>query len=119
MELMPDVSKALEEKRGAGLIGSSFEAQIILLTNSEFRYKYLESLQKDLAEIFKVSRVNINNKVGDDSNFIKTGYPDISIVVSKAEGQKCIRCWNFSLSIGRSKLHPLICENCLRAIGEE
>jgi len=106
IEMIPDVAKALEEKRSAGLIGSSFDAKINLLTNSEERYKFLTSLKNDLSEIFKVSQVEIT--LGKDLPRVE---------VSKAEGVKCARCWNYSQSVGSNKEHPLICENCLKAMG--
>lgn len=119
IELIPHAAGALEEKRGQGIIGSSFDAQIIILTNNEFRYKYLESLKGDLIELFKVSQINIEKKDKIDKGAISDKYPDIAIIVEKAEGKKCIRCWNYSVSIGGSGTHPLICRKCLVAIGEE
>ncbi|MDD4954094.1 MAG: isoleucine--tRNA ligase [Candidatus Omnitrophica bacterium] len=110
LELIPQAAKLLEAKRAAGLIGSSFDAQIIVLTNDEIRYKYLESLREDLAEIFKVSCVRIE-KAETASG--------ISVSVDRAQGQKCPRCWNYSVSIGQSQAHPLICAKCAEAIGEE
>jgi isoleucyl-tRNA synthetase len=105
IQLIPSIAKDLEEERGKGLIGSSFDAQIILLTNSEFYYKYLEGLKDDLPEIFKVSRVLIEMK--QDST------EEVSFAVQKAEGRKCIRCWNWSQSIGGDKNHPDICPRCI------
>jgi len=117
IDLIPDVAKALEEKRGQGEIGSSFDAKINLLTNNENRYKYLESLKDDLPEIFKVSQVKIEKKDKIDAGLTSSKYSDIAITVTKAEGKKCPRCWNYSDTIGKSKEHPLICDNCIKAIG--
>ncbi len=108
IELIPSVAKALEEKRSQGLIGSSFDAQIILLTNKAFYCKYLEDLKEDLSEIFKVSQVKIEIK----EDLTK----EISFIVQKAEGEKCVRCWNWSLSVGRDKDYPDICQRCLGQI---
>jgi len=119
IELIPDAAKALEEKRGQGVIGSSFDAQIILLTNSEIRYKYLGSLKEDLPEIFKVSQVEIKKTQEISKAEVSQKYPDLAIIIEKAEGEKCVRCWNYSLSIGKSKNHPLICERCIKAIAKE
>ncbi|MFH1198626.1 MAG: isoleucine--tRNA ligase [Candidatus Omnitrophota bacterium] len=107
MELIPDIAKALEEKRSGGQIGSSFDAKIILLTNSEIRYKYLDSLKDDLLEVFKVSQVEIQK-----------GDAEILITVALATGDKCVRCWNYSGSVGKNNSHPLLCSRCLDAIGE-
>ena len=119
IELIPDVAKALEEKRGQGIIGSSFDAQIILLTNSEIRYKYLGSLKEDLPEVFKVSQVKIEKKQEISRGEVSQKYPDLAIIIEKSEGEKCARCWNYSLSVGKSKDHPLICERCIEAIAKE
>ncbi len=108
INLIPYVAKALEEKRCAGLIGSSFDAKIKLLTNSPERYTLLVSLKEDLCEIFKVSYV----EVAKDSS-----YSDIAVEVSKADGVKCERCWNYSLTVGVDKEHSLLCNKCLTAIG--
>lgn len=116
LELIPEVSKLLEEKRATGLIGSSFDAQIKLLTKDENRYTYLSSLREDLLEIWKVSQVTVAKKSDSDIGLAVAKYPDLAIVVDKAEGEKCPRCWNYSLSDARSPDHPKLCANCLKAI---
>jgi isoleucyl-tRNA synthetase len=108
MRLIPSVAKTLEEKRGQGLIGSSFDAQIILLTNEAFYYRYLEGLKDDLAEMFKVSRVSIEIKEGLAE--------EVSFSIQKADGAKCVRCWNWSSTVGSDNEHPDICEKCIRQI---
>ncbi|MDD2688696.1 MAG: isoleucine--tRNA ligase [Candidatus Omnitrophica bacterium] len=107
LPLIPEIAKSLEDMRSKDQIGSSFDAKINLLTNNEDRYKFLTSLKNDLCEIFKVSQVEI----------IKQGtIPDVAIEAVKADGKKCVRCWNYSI-LGKNKDHPLICDRCLEAIG--
>ena len=119
MELIPDIAKALEEKRSVGAIGSSFDSKIKLLTKDEIRYKYLESLKDELLEVFKVSQVEIAKVVSFENALASKKYPDIAVGVEKAAGTKCVRCWNYSEKTGKSKTHPLLCDKCLAAIGEE
>ncbi|MCK9603626.1 MAG: isoleucine--tRNA ligase [Candidatus Omnitrophica bacterium] len=104
--LIPDVAKELEDKRSKGEIGSSFDAKINMLTNNEERYKFLTSLKSELCEIFKVSQVEVS-----------LSKELARIEVGKADGIKCVRCWNYSQSVGQNKEHPLICGSCLKAIG--
>lgn len=106
--LIPHVAKLLEEKRSQGEIGSSFDAKINVLTKDPTWYKYLGSLKADLPEIFKVSQVEVE-KVGSQ-------YPDIAIKLNKAQGKKCQRCWNYSLSVGKDKDDSQLCEKCLPAV---
>ena len=107
IELIPEVAKALEERRSNGEIGSSFDAKINLLTNNQNRYKYLESLRSDLTEIFKVSQVVLE---------YDSAHPEMAVIVSKASGEKCVRCWNYKEDVGIDKDHPLICSKCLEAV---
>ncbi|MFH1507112.1 MAG: isoleucine--tRNA ligase [Candidatus Omnitrophota bacterium] len=118
--LLPDITQALEEKRSAGIIGSSFDAKIKLLTKDEKRYKYLGSLNDELCEIFKVSQVEIEkiDKFSPDLK-VSSNFADVAIQIDKAQGQKCQRCWNYSHSVGNNDLHNLICSKCIAAIGGE
>ncbi|MDD5128205.1 MAG: isoleucine--tRNA ligase [Candidatus Omnitrophica bacterium] len=108
MSWIPLAAKALEELRGKGQIGSSFDARIKLLTKSQERYTFLQSFNTELPEIFKVSQVELalDDQLGEE----------IKIEVGKAEGVKCSRCWNYSSQVGSDPGHPLICDNCLKAI---
>ena len=40
----------------------------------------------------------------------------LTIKVSKAEGEKCERCWMFSDTVGKNADHPTICERCAHVI---
>jgi len=120
VDLVSVTNEKLEEIRGKGEIGSSFDAKINLLTNNEERYKFLESLKGDLCEIFKVSQVEITkqNKLGPDASTV-ANFSDIAILALKADGAKCMRCWNYDVSVGKFNTHPLICKRCMAVIGEE
>lgn len=120
--LVPEITEKLETLRSRGTIGSSFDAKIKLLTNNIERYTFLQCLKSELCEILKVSQVEIKldkNLPNLDKHIRATVSPDITIEVEKAEGIKCVRCWNYQISVGKSEAHPSICEGCLAAIGEE
>jgi isoleucyl-tRNA synthetase len=40
------------------------------------------------------------------------------VTIQKAEGEKCTRCWNYSIHVGENKRYPTICERCSEAIAE-
>jgi len=118
--LISIVAKALEERRSKGEIGSSFDSKIKLLTNNENRYKYLETLKSDLCEIFKVSQVEVvkQDKINLSSAEEEAGLA-VSVEVFKAEGTKCVRCWNYSLQVSQDKDYPDICPTCVSAIKKD
>jgi isoleucyl-tRNA synthetase len=117
IELIPTVTKVLEAKRVAGEIGSSFDAKIKMLTKDQSWYKYLESLQSDLLEIFKVSQLVIEkNDTFGPGVVLDANIPEIGIEVEKADGHKCERCWNYSHSVGTDPGHRSLCDKCLQVV---
>jgi isoleucyl-tRNA synthetase len=75
-----EVNIAIEEKRTNKEIGSSLEANILIQAN-EKEYNLLEGI--DLEEYFITSKAKI---IKEEDNKLK-------IVVKKASGTKCPRCW--------------------------
>jgi isoleucyl-tRNA synthetase len=103
-----DVLRALEEARVAKQIGSSLEARVTL----EASGSVLQSLQRhqtDLRYVFIVSQVELREA---------TGLRPLAITVTRAEGQKCERCWNYSTHVGESETYPTVCERCIAALKE-
>jgi len=43
----------------------------------------------------------------------------LGVGVIDAEGVKCDRCWNYSIHVGESAAHPLLCERCVPALEGE
>jgi isoleucyl-tRNA synthetase len=40
----------------------------------------------------------------------------ISVQVSRAAGEKCERCWNYSTRVGEDTDYPTVCERCSPAL---
>ena len=57
----------------------------------------------------------LNAGTGD---FRSDAIPGLEVTIQKAEGQKCERCWNYSVRVGENKRYPTICERCSDAIAE-
>jgi isoleucyl-tRNA synthetase len=106
-EIRTDVQKALEEARKAKVIGKPLEAKVTLYADGELA-EFLSSVKAELPEIFITSAVEILNGEGD----VKGDVEGLSISVSKAEGEKCERCWKYSTTVGCSSEHPTLCKEC-------
>jgi isoleucyl-tRNA synthetase len=89
------VSKVLERARGAGQIGQSLEADVVLHGN--FSPKTLTGdLDVDLAKFFIVSHVDFrppDEVVGDVVDI--PGVGTIAVTMAPARGKKCGRCWSY------------------------
>jgi len=42
----------------------------------------------------------------------------LAVVVERARGGKCQRCWQYQASVGKDSEHPGLCARCRRALGE-
>jgi isoleucyl-tRNA synthetase len=101
------VLQALEEARNQKLIGSSLDASV-RLSAAKGTYDLLERYKDDLRYIFIVSQVHIS----------KAEAGEVGVVVDRAEGDKCERCWNYSARVGESSRYPTACERCIEALAE-
>jgi len=100
------VAKKLELARADKEIGTSLEAKVLLFVEGD-DYEFLAGKEELLKEVFIVSQVEIrDNRRNEDAEV------DIGVKVTKAEGEKCERCWAYSKTVGLNKLHPTICEKC-------
>jgi isoleucyl-tRNA synthetase len=104
------VLKALEEARNQKLIGGNLQAQV-MLTAVDPVFSVLERFKNDLRYFFIVSAVEVRRGPGN-------GDAPVVVEVSKAPGEKCERCWNFSTHVGEDKNYPTVCERC-RAVLKE
>ena len=108
-----DVQKALELARNEKKIGKSLEAKVTLFADGEL-LEFLNGVEDSLAEIFIVSEVEVAQGKGDFAGNVE----GLSVSISKAEGEKCERCWTFSKTVGECSEHPTLCAKCAAVIKE-
>ena len=101
-----EISKALEVARANKEIGLSLEAKVEIFAEGE-DYRFLSGKEELLKEVCIVSDVKISeNRRNKDEEV------GIGVKVSKADGEKCERCWSYSTTVGENKKHPHICAKC-------
>jgi isoleucyl-tRNA synthetase len=100
-----DVLRSLETARGEKQIGSSLEAKAIVTADAETT-RFLLGHYAQLRYIFIVSQVEVHE--GDA----------FGVIITKADGEKCERCWNYSTRVGEFSMWPTVCERCAEALTE-
>lgn len=103
-----DVNKVLEEKRNEKLIGKSLEAAVTIAAADDSAYEILSANSKLLETVFIVSSVKV----------IRSDIGETVYTVTKAEGEKCERCWIYSTSVGTNAAHPTLCARCADVVEE-
>ncbi|HEY9770513.1 MAG TPA: isoleucine--tRNA ligase [Coleofasciculaceae cyanobacterium] len=134
-DLRDEVNKVMELARTAKAIGSSLDAKVLLhvpdseLKNKLASYNSANTLsEKDVSSdtashidelryFFLASQVELVDSIGDAEYKSESDLANIAVV--KADGEKCDRCWNYSLSVGSFADDPTICDRCNAALKGE
>ncbi|WP_071459375.1 isoleucine--tRNA ligase [Bacillus massilinigeriensis] len=114
--LRDDVLKALEEARKEKLIGKSLTAKVTLYVNNKTR-DLLNSISENPAQLFIVSAFVVAGSMEDaPENALKL--ENASVLVTKAEGETCERCWIVTPEVGTVEEHPTLCKRCSQVVKE-
>ena len=111
MSVRDTALKALEAARQEKRIGVALEAIITLQAPPDLA-AVLERYRSDLRFLLLVSGVEVK------STPTGNGTAPLHVIVDKAPGAKCERCWNYSVQVGASERYPTVCERCLQALEE-
>ena len=129
-QLRDEVNKVMEQARSDKMVGSSEDAKVLLFVSDEKLRSSLATLNPadslsgnrvdELRYLFRVSQVELVDSL---EAIEKTEYnsksDSVSIGVVKADGEKCERCWNYSIRVGEFTEDPTICERCHSALADE
>ncbi|MFQ5738148.1 MAG: isoleucine--tRNA ligase [Acidobacteriota bacterium] len=102
-QIREEATRVLEESRQRKEIGHSLEAMVTLYGHPR-TVAYLKSFP-DLCGIFLVSKMALK----EDSDLDQE---ETRIEISRAPGEKCERCWNYSTSVGSNPEIPSVCDRC-------
>ena len=116
------VTPVLELKREQKLIGAGLEAKVRLFTAHPEAAAAIKKHLAELPRVFVVSQVEWMDEVPEDAvaTQYQTKFLDgaiaLKVWVGRAEGNKCVRCWNYSKIVGTHAEHPGLCGKCLEAL---
>ena len=97
------VLKEIEDKREAGLIGSSLQAEVSATLNMKSK-ALLKSIGDDLRFVLITSAASVSEETDE-------GRHEISVTPSPH--QKCARCWHYRADVGSNPEHATICGRCV------
>ena len=106
-----EVNKALEIKRQEKFIGNALEAKVILYVDDKYG-ALLESYRDFLSELFITSSAEISKGPAPPESYVSTELKGVAVVIEKADGGKCQRCWNWDTNVGMSDEFPDLCKKC-------
>jgi isoleucyl-tRNA synthetase len=97
--LKQEVYKEIEALRAKKEISASLEAEVEIGTKGR---EWVREIKDILPMVMIVSQVEL--------------LESDKIVVRKASGAKCVRCWRLLESVGKDKKHSTLCERCAKVV---
>ena len=109
-EVKTAVNKLLEAKRAEGVVGGSLQAAVTLCCDADLAER-LQQLGDELRFILITSKatVSIEAVAGSEATEVE----GLSVLVEKADGEKCVRCWHHREDVGTNHVHPELCNRCV------
>ena len=110
------VMKALEIARADKIIGKSLEANIVIYGKSDNEaMKLFSEFESELNTVFIVSKTVLSNECAPEGAYTDEE-SGISVAVSVAEGDKCVRCWMQSDDCTPDEDGQMLCERCRKSV---
>lgn len=117
------ITPVLEKKREEKVIAANLDAKVLIHTAKEETATLIKDNLKELPQVLVVSQIEWAEQAGE--GFLKSSYMNLNgeevplwLRVERAEGEKCVRCWNFSKAVGQDAEHPELCRKCSAALRE-
>ncbi|MBQ4115187.1 isoleucine--tRNA ligase [bacterium] len=106
------VTRGIEPLRADKKVGSSLEVAVHVKSDDA---EVLKANAQDLADIFIVSQAYVAESAPAEvlNEYTEDG---ITVWVTKAEGEKCERCWKYR-KLGEVAGHETVCKDCAEAVG--
>ncbi len=113
LKVRGEVNKVIEQARADKNVGGSLEAAVTLYAEPELAAK-LTALGDELRFVLLTSGATVadyNDAPADaqQSEVLK----GLKVALSKAEGEKCPRCWHYTRDVGKVAEHAEICGRCV------
>ncbi len=111
-----DVTKAIEPLRQSKALGHSLDAMVTLHATGE-AYASLASVASYLRDVFIVSQARVTDEPAP-ADAIRGEVEGVSVVIGRAKGEKCARCWIYDENLGTDPAHPQACPRCTKVLQE-
>lgn len=122
LKVRSEVNKVIEQARADKKVGGALEASVTLFAEPELAAR-LHALGNELRFVLLTSEAQVADlAVASDEAVQSEQVNGLRILLGKAQGEKCPRCWHYSNDIGANPEQAQICGRCYSNVagnGEE
>lgn len=113
LKVRDEVNKVIEQARSDKVLGGSLEASVTLYADDNLA-KLLNSLQDELRFVLITSEAKVAGLSDAPADAVQSeSLSGLKVMLEKAAGDKCPRCWHYSTEIGNNVDHSELCPRCI------
>lgn len=112
-----EVNKLIEQARNDKQLGGQLEAQVTLFADGQLQAD-LESLEDELRFVLLTSGARVR-PLAQAEGAVETDLNGLKVLVEKADGEKCERCWQYRTDVGEHHEHATLCGRCVTNVAGE
>ena len=117
LTIRSEVNKVLEQGRNDKVIGGSLEAAVTLYANSEIATA-LAKLENELRFVLLTSQASVKPLENAPQQAVTSDIQGLKIELVKAQGDKCPRCWHYTVDNNPTTHLCKRCEENIHGNGE-
>ena len=117
LTIRSEVNKVLEQGRNDKVIGGSLEAAVTLYANSEIATA-LAKLENELRFVLLTSQASVKPLDSASQQAVQSDIQGLKIELAKAQGDKCPRCWHYTVDNNPTTHLCKRCEENIHGNGE-
>lgn len=113
LKIRSELNKIIEKLRMNKIIFSSLDCSVVLYLNNKINNE-INFLIKELKFFFLVSNIILMDYYSAPEHSYKSNIIEgLKIIVNKADGNKCLRCWHYDISVGKNLEYIDLCKRCI------
>ena len=117
LQVRAEINRGLEEARRGKQLTTPQEARVVLGVTEAGLFGKLSRQENELKTLAQVADLEVAKwDTATATAMPAQEIPGLLVQVDKSPGEKCVRCWFQSPSVGADAGHPQVCARCLQVL---
>ena len=124
LDIRFEITKPLEIARNEKLIGLALDARVTICARDDDLRSFIRDNLEVLRDLLIISQISMEDAMPQEREgggrvvWESEEIQGLGVVVEKAKGQKCQRCWQWSEEIGQDETYKDVCPRCASVLHE-
>jgi isoleucyl-tRNA synthetase len=118
LKVRGEINRRLEEARKNKILSTTQEARVELWISDDGLYRQIAPQADELKVLAQVPELSMVKQVSATAGEVLEAeeIPGLKVIVARAPGAKCVRCWFSYATVGADSRHPQLCARCSQVL---